>query len=137
MFFFRMDLPSTFVIELAETVKEVKGKSPEELNTFLPGRLGQLSLKYIRETFDDSVVLPDTAENDLKYLAGIETIAKVEDEDTIKCHVKTVVGRFVEALVRAKKENIVKRRKFKFGLAKLGLESLQVEFHHTTHPPVL
>ena len=121
-FFLRMDFPSSFVVELAETSKEARGKSLDDLTAYLPARLAKLALKYIHETFRDSITLPDSAERDLKYLAGLETIAKVEDEDTIRRHVKAMMARYVENLIQVKGETIVKKPgQFKLAIAKLGL----------------
>jgi len=114
-----MVLPATFEVELAVTAKYLK-EHPDEVAQYLPGQLAQLSTMYIRENFRDSVALPASASEVLTELVGLETLGKVENEDTLRRHTRSVVQRYVDALAKLTPQFILNTNQFNLDAKLLG-----------------
>jgi len=95
-------MSASFEIQLAKVVKAYKGKTEEEITTDLPEDLVKLATAYIQEEFGGLLIIPQTAEEDLRTLAEAEEIAKTEDDYSIRKHIKSITKRYVSSLSKHK-----------------------------------
>ena len=129
-------MDTSFEIQLALVTKKYRGKKEEEIATGLPEDLVKLAEAFMQEEFGGLLIIPDTAEVDLRLLAGAEEIAKVEDEYSIRKHIKSITRRYVTALSKHK-GTIKNPTQFSLKQGQLfGMKGLEVVSSSSERSPV-
>ena len=83
---------STFEIRLAEVAKKVADKD-SELKTWLPDALGELGSLFAEENNQGAFPVDDEVKKELTRLANLEILEAVENEATIRKHIRSIMRR--------------------------------------------